>query len=196
MEIILIRHGKPTSAKNARLTAGGFAQWVRQYNLANVADDSRPKECLAEDLSQYFVLASDFKRAIHSAKIFTKQAPDLVLTELREMDIPRYKFPLHLKAWTWVYLNRLCWMLGLKGSFESYKEAKQRANLATNRLLELVQHQEKLLVFGHGYMNFHIRKQLVKQGWQLNSKNSDYWGITLNDPHEKVLITSNMIEAP
>jgi len=135
MEIILIRHGKPTSAKNSRLTAGGFAQWVRQYNLANVADDSRPVQCLDEDLIHYYIVASDLKRAVQSAQIFTNKTPDKIFPELREMEIPRYKFPLHLKAWTWVYLNRLCWMLGLKGSFESYKEAKIRANLATIKLL-------------------------------------------------------------
>ena len=77
------------------------------------------------------------------------------------MEIPRYKLPLRLKAWTWVYLCRVLWMLGLKGSFESYKLAKLRAELAADKLIELAIQNNKVVLFGHGYMNLHIRKALI-----------------------------------
>jgi hypothetical protein len=96
----------------------------------------------------------------------------------REMEIPRYKFPFRLKAWTWVYLSRALWILGLKGSFESYKQAKVRAELAAIKLTELANEKGKVVVFGHGYMNLHIRKSLVKKGWQLNNKSNNFWGVT------------------
>ncbi len=94
------------------------------------------------------------------------------------MEIPRYKLPFKLKAWTWVYLNRILWMLGKKGSFESYSHAKQRAELASTTLINLVKEQKTVVLFGHGYMNYHIRKSLISKGWLLECKNSDFWGIT------------------
>jgi hypothetical protein len=69
-------------------------------------------------------------------------------------------------------------MLGYKGSFESFKQAKQRADEAAEKLIEIAQHQDKIVLFGHGYMNLYIRKSLIQKGWVLNSKSNAYWGIT------------------
>jgi hypothetical protein len=69
-------------------------------------------------------------------------------------------------------------MLGLKGSFESFKQAKQRADIAATQLIELAKCQDKVVLFGHGYMNRYIRKSLIQKGWALNSKSNAYWGVT------------------
>ena len=136
MEIILIRHGKPTSANNPALNAVGFTHWVRRYNFSDVSKNSRP-ESMLDQYKGHYVVSSDLQRAIHSANIYTGQSPALTSKRYREMEIPRYKFPFRLKAMTWVYLNRACWMLGLKGSFEYYRQAKVRADLAADSLIEL-----------------------------------------------------------
>lgn len=47
MQIVLIRHGKPDAAVNPRLTASGFAQWVRKLNKSIVRMDSVPPADLA-----------------------------------------------------------------------------------------------------------------------------------------------------
>ncbi|WP_246129162.1 histidine phosphatase family protein [Colwellia demingiae] len=177
MEIILIRHGKPTSANNPVLNAVDFTKWVRRYNFSDVSTNSRPERILDEYKSHYIV-SSDLERAIHSANIYTGQSPELTSKLYREMEIPRYKFPFRLKAMTWVYLNRAFWMLGLKGSFESYQQAKIRAELASDNLIELAQEQDKVVLFGHGYLNLHIRRSLMKKGWKLNSKSNGFWGIS------------------
>ena len=91
---------------------------------------------------------------------------------------PRYKIPFRLNAWTWVYLCRVLWMLGLKGQFESFTIAKKRAELAADELITLATKKDKVIVFSHGYINFYIRKSLVKKGWKLTEKSSDYWGLT------------------
>jgi len=177
MEIILIRHGKPTSANNPILNASEFTKWVRRYNASDVASDSRPNTIL-QNINSYYVVSSDLKRAIHSTLIYTGKESNEKLKILREMEIPRYKLPFKLKAWTWVYLNRFLWMLGLRGSFESYKEAKIRAELAANKLIELAINKGNIIVFGHGYMNLHVRKALINKGWSLDFKSNQYWGKT------------------
>jgi len=177
MEIILIRHGKPTSADNPVLIAAEYTQWIRRYNASDVSENSRPENKYDEHGSS-FIISSDLKRAIHSTKIYTDKLPEATFRLFREMEIPRYKFPFRLKAWTWVYLCRAFWMLGLKGSFESYKEAKTRSELAAKKLTELAQEKGKIALFGHGYMNLHIRKVLVKNGWILKNKSNEFWGVT------------------
>ncbi len=177
MEIILIRHGKPTSADNPIVNACEYTKWIRRYNYSNVAENSRP-ESINNQYKSFYTLSSDLKRAIHSASIYAGKHPEEIDKLYREMEIPRYKFPFQLKAWDWVYLSRLLWMLGVKGSFESFKEAKLRAEVAATQLIEVAKSQDKIVLFGHGYMNRYIRKSLIQKGWVLNSKSNSYWGVT------------------
>lgn len=175
MEIILIRHGKPTSADNPILKANEYALWIRRYNFSNVSANSRPQNTQYKD---YFSLSSDLKRAIHSTIIYSNKSPEIIDELYREMDIPRYKLPFKIKAWSWVYLSRLLWLFGFKGPFESFKQAKVRAELAADKLIEIAHRQGKIVLFGHGVMNLFIRKALVKKGWTLHSKNNAYWGVS------------------
>jgi len=177
MEIVLIRHGKPTSAKNTVLNACEYTRWIRRYNFSDVSDKSRP-EVINNNLESYFLVSSDFNRAIHSTQIYTGREPDLISSIYKEMEIPRYKLPFRLKAMTWVYLCRVLWMLGLKGSFESYPLAKQRSELAAEQLVNLAKEKGNIVLFGHGYMNLHIRKVLIRKGWSLNCKSNSYWGLS------------------
>jgi len=177
MEIVLIRHGKPTSANNPTVSAGEYTQWIRRYNLSGVAPNSRPN-CIKERYQSFNAISSDLKRAIHSANIYLDKPPEYISQLYREMEIPKYKIPLKLKAWNWVYLSRLLWIFGCKGSFESYNQAKQRAEIAASQLIEAAKRHDKVILFGHGYMNLHIRRVLIRQGWMLNTKDNAYWGIT------------------
>lgn len=177
MEIILIRHGKPTSASNPILNSVDFTKWVRRYNLSNVSKHSRP-EYIHDEFKSYFIASSDLLRAIDSANIYTGSRPQFTSKLYREMEIPRYKLPLRLKAMTWVYLNRFFWMLGLKGNFESYYQAKLRSQLAADSLIEFAKTHDKVVLFGHGYLNLYIRKFLIQKGWKLNYKSNSFWGVS------------------
>ncbi len=177
MEIILIRHGKPTSAHNPVVNVVEYLKWVRAYNLSDVAENSRPT-MINNRYRAFHTLSSDLTRALHSANIYQGKAPLQVDKLFREMDIPRYKLPFRLTAWHWVYLSRLMWMLGFNGPFESFKQAKHRAEIAAKHLISVAQTENKVILFGHGFMNRYIRKSLIKQGWQLNAKSNHYWGVT------------------
>lgn len=172
-----MRHGKPTSATNPTVNALGYTQWVRRYNASDVAQESRP-ETFNEQLRSCYAVSSDLTRAIHTANIYLGRSPISTDKLYREMHIPRYKLPLRLKAWTWLYLSRVLWMLGVKGSFESFKQAKERADIAADKLIELAKTQGEVLLFGHAYLNIYIRKSLIKKGWQVKSKSNSYWGVS------------------
>ncbi|MGY5452561.1 histidine phosphatase family protein [Agarivorans sp. MS3-6] len=178
MEILLVRHGRPSAAVYPRVNASGFVRWVRRYHHSGIASDSFPKAQRLSDYSDYYVVSSDLKRAMESTLIFLNQRPTETSKIYREMEIPRYKLPLVLTASHWLYLNRLLWTLGFKGPFESYSEAKYRAQEAAHQLVSLAETHNKVMLFSHGYLNFHIRRYLCKAGWQLTEKSSQHWGIT------------------
>jgi len=177
MKIILIRHGKPTSADSPTLNASEYTKWIQRYNFSDVSESSRPLS-INNKLTSFYLISSHFNRAIHSTEIYTGRKPDEVSSLFKEMDIPRYKLPFKLKPMTWVYLCRVLWMFGLKGSFESYRLAKKRAELAAEQLITLAQEKGNVVLFGHGYMNLHIRRILIKQGWSLSDKSNDFWGLS------------------
>jgi broad specificity phosphatase PhoE len=177
MEIVLIRHGKPTSADNIKVNASGYGHWIRHYNHSDVSKMSRPIT-INKNYQSFYALSSDYKRAVHSANIYLSKNPSEVDSLFREMEIPRYKLPFTLSSWHWVYLCRLLWMLGIKGPFETFTTAKLRADTAAIKLIDVAKQHDKIVLFGHGYMNRYIRKALIKKGWQLKCKNNGFWGIT------------------
>jgi len=69
-------------------------------------------------------------------------------------------------------------MLGLTGSFESYRSARNRAEIAAEKLVELAKEKDKIVLFGHGYMNLHIRRVLIRKGWALSCKSNSFWGLS------------------
>ena len=178
MEIVLIRHGKPTAATYPCVNASGFANWVRKYNHSGIAFGNQPENDMSDKFTEHYIVSSNLKRAIQSTQICFNKMPSETFKIFREMEIPRYKLPFTLKASYWLYLNRILWTCGLKGSFESYSAAKKRAKIAGDKLIELANEHDKVVVVSHGYVNFFIRRYLSSNGWNLKEKSSQYWGIT------------------
>ncbi|RDV25553.1 phosphoglycerate mutase family protein [Alteromonas aestuariivivens] len=174
-EILLIRHGRPKSATNEKVNATGFAHWVRDYNRAQLHPKSKAGHRL--DLSEYYIMSSDLKRAQLSASQYSDQPIHEISALLREMDIPRYRLPFRLRAWTWVVINRAIWFAGVRGPFESFSAAKVRANYAANLLEARAETHRKVVVFGHGLSNRYIRRNLERRGWKVLSKDHGYWGL-------------------
>lgn len=178
MRIFLVRHGRPEKAGNEVCNSAGFANWVKNYNHSVVSNDSRPSYSIPTVFQGCYVVSSNLPRAIDSCKIFLGKAPDMQSSLYREMDIPRFKLPFALRAWTWVYLNRALWMLGKRGSFESYSDARLRAKIAAKELVNLAKKHEDIIVFAHGYLNLHMRKHLRQSGFKQITKSNSYWGVS------------------
>ncbi|MFT6987918.1 MAG: broad specificity phosphatase PhoE [Psychromonas sp.] len=175
MEILLIRHGKPTGAINPRLSASGFAYWVRNYNRSKVDPRSLPPKDLSGSLGSHFIVASDLARSVDSVYMCLNREPDLKLKQLREMNIPCYKLPFVFKAYTWLIISRIFWLAGFSGKVESFKAAKIRARISAKQLQELAIKHEKVAFFGHGMLNKYIAKELNKLGWDSSPQGEKYW---------------------
>lgn len=176
--IILVRHGKPASATNEKTDIVGYARWLKRYKHSKVSESSKPSTTTSPLVEGAFLISSDLPRAMHSCEIVTDKQPTCIDSVFREMDVPWYRLPHRFEPMTWVYISRLLWHLGFKGKFESFKEAKQRIEVATDRLESKLSEEDTIALFGHGYTNRYIRKSLIKRGWQLVQKDNNYWGVT------------------
>jgi len=178
MEIILIRHGKPSAATNPKLSAVGFARWINDYKHSRVAPDSLPPTSLTEQIDGCYIVTSPLPRAYHSATLCSGQPPDIMFGKLSEMALPCHKFPFKLSANRWLLINRLSWLLGFHGKVESFSIAKKRAKNMALELHKLAINHRRVAVFGHGLINHFIALELKKLNWQPSITSKGYWGST------------------
>jgi len=175
VEIILIRHGKPATAINKKLSAYGFSQWIHDYNQSRVSQESRPSASLKCKVKEHYVVSSDLPRAIHSAELCSGKTPDLVLNKLKEMDVPQLKIPVKIDAYSWVLLNGLLWLMGIHGKVESYRQGNLRAKKVASTLSSLASSKENVAVFGHMITNTLIAKELILRGWRAKFSGKSFW---------------------
>lgn len=175
-EVVFIRHGKPLSAHNDKVNAADYAKWVKDYDRSELDPASLPEE--EASLEDSYVIVSPLLRAQLSAKQYGAVTINETCHNLKEMDIPFYNIPLKLKAWHWVLLSRTLWFAGFKGDFESFAHAKKRTVNLAQHIQTLSEAHNRIVLFGHGMTNYFTRKQLIKNGWQLQKKSGAFWGIT------------------
>ena len=175
-EVILIRHGKPLSAHNEKVSSASYANWVRNYNKSPLDPSSHPKQQVSIENS--YIIVSPLLRAKLSAAYYGVTRVDEEIFNLKEMDIPYYKLPFVLRTWHWVLLSRTLWIMGFKGRFESFKCARQRVEELSLHIESLSNSHQRIVLFGHGMTNYFTRKALMKNGWELMQKDGDFWGVT------------------
>ena len=180
-QIILIRHAKVDIDSNQKIDATSLKNWVKSYDIANIHIDSLPQqETIDVVKSADIVITSTLRRTIDSAKVL-----DTNIFEsnpmFNEAKIPDVKIPfLKLKPKTWLTILRVLLLLGLGKKDTSLKASKLQAKKAIERLLELSNEYENIVLVGHGGMNWLLRKELMKEGWSLEPDTSNKnWGITL-----------------
>jgi broad specificity phosphatase PhoE len=167
MEIILIRHGKPTIPSLDKLTASAFAQWVDEYNAAGLSPSSTPTES-TRVCTQHCsaIVCSALPRSIESAKALN--AEKIVMSDalFNEAGLPTANWQrIKLSPLIWAVFFRVLWLFGYAKDTESFKETKARAIKATKRLTALVHQHEKVVFVGHGVFNRLLANELRKQGW-------------------------------
>ena len=175
MEIILLRHGKPSVEINGHVSACEFKQLVKEYTQSGIQD--HPPIDLKDQFNSHYVVCSHLERSLQSAKHLGM--PEVHLTDelFAETDIPHFdQFIFKLPILAWLISLRIMWLLGFSKNGESFKEAKNRAKLASNKLIALAQKNEKVILVGHGLMNRLIAKQLRLNNWQgPKSPGKNYW---------------------
>ena len=92
MEIILMRHGKPSFIGNSKVTSREMTDWITQYNLSEIGRDTPPESSVALAFSALCVISSPLPRAISSLNALGWHA-GLSDDIFREADLPVYCIP-------------------------------------------------------------------------------------------------------
>ena len=172
-EIILVRHALVDVNKNEKISAKDLKAWVEKYDVTALHPKSIPSEELGKIVNEAdFLVTSTLIRAIKSANFFEKKIDEknAIFNELSlpHITIPYFKF----KGKTWLIILRLVMFFRNQQHSEIEK--------ASNYLLELSSKHEKVVLVGHGGINYYMHRVLVKQGWKLKKRASiENWGMTV-----------------
>ena len=178
MKIALLRHGKPVSLRQNKVSASALYVWINKYNSSALSKSSLPtnealecaKECNA-------IVCSALSRSIDSAKALNAKKVVLSDSLFNEAGLPYANWRiLKLSPKLWTVIFRIFWLLGYSRQSESFKEAKVRAIKAVNKLIELAQEHQSILFVGNGVYNRILAKELKRSGWLgPDNPGSKYW---------------------
>lgn len=180
-QIILIRHAKVDMDNTQKISSTAMKDWVKSYDMAELCSESKPKEKIIDVVkSADVVVTSALKRAIDSANVIGRDIYESNAI-FNEASIPDVQISfLKFKPKTWLMILRMLLLFGLGKKDASLKASKLQVKEASQRLLELSNEHKRVVLVGHGGMNWLIRKVLMKEGWSLepNASNKN-WGITV-----------------
>ena len=178
-KIILLRHGEVEIENYKYISANQFGKWIVKYNNADIKSLISSKDEMKDLLNSADILiCSNLKRSVQSVEIFDK-TPFKTDDIFNEAELPYSNWNLlKLNPKVWLIFFRILWLFGYSKNSESYKEAKQRAKSATEKLIALSSQDKTVILVGHGVMNKLIQKELVALQWieskKLQNKNWCY----------------------
>ena len=174
-----MRHGEVALDTSKRISSKEFSKYINRYNSAGIKSPRSSKEKTKKIFDTAdIILCSNLHRSTESVKVFNK----IVLEEstlFREAELPNlgHSF-LKFKPKTWLVISRLLWLLGYSKDCESFKDAKKRAQLASQKLLHYSKEHQTIVLVGHGLFNRLIKKELLLSNYiekqKLQHKNWSY----------------------
>ena len=181
-QIALIRHGEPALNKKGWFTRTEAIQFIHDYDSVGV-EPIHDMPFVLHRGDMRIIHTSTLNRAKHTARlIFGDNAVYNADPLFREFErkivaFPNIKMPLKF----WLLSARLTWLLGVNdAAIESYKEAKRRAQEASEKLIQYAEEDPKVVLVAHGFLNRQLVKNLKKKGWTLVRKGgSDYLATSL-----------------
>lgn len=177
MEIILMRHGKPSFTGSSRVTSLEMDKWISQYDLSDTGSDMAPQSSKSLASSALHIISSPLPRALSSVRALGRE-PDLIDEVFREADLPVLRMPaFRLSPILWASLFRVMWLCGFSRNVETLSLAKRRAVQAAHILVTTAEESNgPLLLMGHGVMNRLIAKELISLGWKEGHRQGNgYW---------------------
>lgn len=168
MSIKLVRHGKPEFEFAGWINARQFSQMVNGYDHAPLSEQSRPLDETLQQMAECnFIVCSDLRRSIESAACLGFDKADLIDKDFREWPMPSTKWKLvKLTTLQWILFFRIAQLLNYSLNCESFYEMKKRAARCADKLIQLAHEHSHIVFIGHGLLNWFIRQQLIKKGWQ------------------------------
>lgn len=180
MKITLLRHGRPDLPEWKRTHSSLMQQWIEAYNAAGVINEySQSCQAMVDRLQPQFIVCSSLQRSTHSAKIIGYPSPNLIDALFSEAELPFIQVPmLKLMPHDWSIIYRVFWFIGVSPHVESLNNFKLRVSLAAEKLIQLAEKYETVLLIGHGIMNRFLAKELLAKGWLGNEapNGNKYYG--------------------
>jgi broad specificity phosphatase PhoE len=177
-QIILVRHARPAFDTSAKVRGSELREAIAAYDASGI--DAHVSAQPMPDRPVVLV-TSDLRRAVESAKAFFPRLEVSATDALyREAGLPS-RIPLlgdriRLRFSSFVVAMRVLWLLGLESDVEHYRQARQRAEHAAEKLVELASPTNCVILVGHGFLNRLIGRTLRKQGWHAARSQGDGYG--------------------
>lgn len=179
-EIVFIRHAKVAMDSSMPIHANSLKRWEEAYNSAAIVTALPDPEVVEQVMRADYVVCSGLKRSIDSvillgAKINEKNPL------FNEATIPELKGRwIKMKPVYWLLLFRTLSFLRVGRWARKLNETKTDAKNAAKRLQVLATQYDRVVLVGHGVMNWLIRKELKRIGWVKKTKEAhDNWGYTI-----------------
>ena len=165
MEITLLRHGDPEFEWLGCVKLRDIKKLAKAYDFAGIIG-TPPEGAMLLIKDNGFIVCSDLRRSIESAKVLGATTIHSSDSMFREMSLPFFdsgsiKLPIKL----WIAILRIFWFLGFSKNAESFFVSLKRAKIATQKLIEFAEQYDKVLLVGHGFLNHYIAKELLLNGW-------------------------------
>jgi broad specificity phosphatase PhoE len=176
MRITILRHGQPAFEPRKKVRAKDLEEISRSYDLSGVAD-TPPSDTSAALKDSKLVVCSHLMRSIESANALGFSEVHIKDPLFRETGIPHFRpgylsLPINAK----IAFSRFLWLFGISENGESRSHAKNRAELAAARLVELAEEHQDVLLVGHDFFNQLIARELRNHGWSGPSKpGNGFW---------------------
>lgn len=165
MRITLLRHGKPKFELKGNACGKDLSHIAKSYDLSGIVG-TPPTETIKATQGNHIVVCSHLLRSIESAKSLGYSEVYLKDPLFCETAIPHFNSgSISLPVSFWVIILRLLWLFGFSKNGESLVNAKKRARHAAQKLIQLAEEHEHVLLVGHGFINHFIAKALKKYGW-------------------------------
>ena len=178
--LILVRHGRPSLARDVSLSWRGYRDWWAAYGQAGLAHGQTPPDKLVRlaELAN-LIVSSTLPRARETAEAIAPYPEDIVSDAIFiEAPLPSPPIPfVRFSPGVWGAVSRIAWWLGYAAGGESHGDAKRRAEAAADRLIELANGHELVVLCAHGWFNRMLRGVLRRRGWKVVYDGGDsYWG--------------------
>ncbi len=174
VQIYLIRHAKPDIQKKTFYSSSQAQEYITNYNLVPIKKFDSTLVC-NNLYKPHTIYCSNLRRSIETTESIFKNGYNIVSDSIfREFENKIIKAPncIRTPLLHWQIISRVSWVLGRKDNeIESFKEAKKRAQKASNKLIDIAKNEETAILVAHGMLNRTIAKRLKKEDWIIIEKN-------------------------
>jgi broad specificity phosphatase PhoE len=170
--IFLIRHAKPLVSSKGFVNATYARQYISDYDAADVEEFVLTHEAIPYKEIKKVHCSTLVRSQLTAKAIFGDDVQLVIDANFREFERRIFSLPfIHLPIKLWLIGARILWFLGFNSSgIETFKQARQRASAAAKQLANEANQETIAVLVAHGLLNFFIRRELKRLGWQQTLK--------------------------